>query len=89
MKNEQSIENKSGHSSTNINNIINVNAPQPQRRTGSKKVPKTSWLNKAIIGGVIALIVSLAGFYIKSSLSKGSNMRVSPNSTMIEGVKQN
>lgn len=89
MKNEQSIENKSGHSSTNINNIVNFNASKPQRRSASKKVPKTSWLNKAIIGGVIALLVSLAGFYIKSSLSKDNNMRVTPNSTMIEGVKQN
>jgi len=81
---------------TNVNNHtnqvnVNVNIP-PRKRNPNKKKASPNWYVKTILGGSIALILSIGGYYIKKNMdqkSKGNNTAIDPNGQPIEGTKQN
>ena len=54
---------------TNNNNIhVNVNVPN----NTSKKKSDPNWYVRTIVGGIIALILSVGGYYIKKNLDEKS-----------------
>lgn len=67
---ESSINNNS-----NINNIhLNVNTKKPKRQSIKKK-QEPNWYVKTIFGGIIALILSLGGYYLKKGMDSNSKAR--------------
>ena len=61
-------EKKITNTNTNTNNInVNVNVEHPQTKS-SKKESKPNWYMRAILGGLIALALSLLGFYLKNKM---------------------
>jgi hypothetical protein len=78
---------------SNVNNNTNsfiVNLPSRKRSTAKKK-SEPNWYTRTIVGGIIALFLSIGGYYIKKNLdekSKNSTIVV-PNGQPLEGTKQN
>lgn len=79
---------------TNTNNI-NINIEHPKRKstrtTKPRNKPNPSWYTKIIVGGIITLILSLCGYYIKGNKGVGNNDNPAslPSGELIEGTKQN
>jgi hypothetical protein len=75
------------NNTSNVN--VNVKVEGPKRQSPKKK--SSNWLPKAVIGGIIALLLSAGGYYIKKSMDdKGANSgTVSPNGKPVEGKKEN
>jgi hypothetical protein len=73
------------NNNNNSNNVnVNVNV-SPARRSYNRK-PKNNWLVKAIVGGIIALAVSVIGYYLtgkgetgKAAFVGNGASAVSPN----------
>ena len=81
----------SNNRNSNTNNVnVNVNVEHPRPNSENKK-EDPNWYTRTILGGIIALILGIGGYYIKKNLDdKGKeNMNVDYNATPIEGVKQN
>jgi hypothetical protein len=56
------------NTNNNTNNVnVKVNVERPKKAI-AKKTSSLSWLKKTIIGGIIALLLSVTGYYIKKQL---------------------
>jgi hypothetical protein len=74
------------------NNNVNVNVKiEPTRKRAIKKKRKSDWLAKAIIGGLITLLISIAYYYITSNEmnAKDNSTVIIPDGHPIEGQQQN
>lgn len=80
----------------NINNNYNTNhvkvsfAHPPEK--ASKKKNNPNWYTRAIVGGIIALVLSLCGYLVKKNLDQKSGASTTPaqyNAKTFNGVKQN
>lgn len=83
-------EEKVGNSNINTNNITNnikvdVKAP---KRAYTKRKTNSNWLVKAIIGGVITIIVALIIYYNSDSNQTHKPPGADNNSNAISGIKQ-
>ena len=59
----------------NTNNVnVNVTVEKPKRQYIKKK-SEPNWDLRTILGGIIALILSLGGYYIKKGMDSGSKAR--------------
>lgn len=91
MAKKTTPETSSNNRNNNTNNVnVNVNVEHP-RPNSEKKKEDPNWYTRTILGGIIALILGIGGYYIKKNLddkSKGSTS-LEYNTTPIEGVKQN
>jgi hypothetical protein len=87
-KSEERIVNNNNNT-TNVN--VNVELPKKKAyKASTKKKTDPSWLKKLIVGGIVAFILSIAGYYIKGSLdsNKGAHPTISqPTQAPIEGKK--
>lgn len=85
---ETALNNNRNNNTNNINVNVNVDHPRPSTE---KKREDPNWYTRTILGGIIALILGIGGYYIKKNLDdkgKGST-DIEHNVTPIEGVKQN
>ncbi len=58
------------NTNNNTNNVnVNVKVHQP-KRAATKKKPEPNWYARTIIGGIIALVLSLCGYYLKNNMDK-------------------
>jgi hypothetical protein len=65
----------------NNTNHVNVNVHVPRaRKPSAKKEVKSNGYNKLIVGGIITLVVSVSGFYIKQRI----DLKNSVNQTVIQ-----
>lgn len=55
------------HNTNNIN--LNVNIPHTEQATNKEK-SEPNWWTRTVIGGIIALILSLCGYYLKNNMDK-------------------
>ncbi len=88
---ETSSNNRNNNTNNNTNNVnVNVNVEHP-RSNPEKKKEDPNWYTRTILGGIIALILSIGGYYIKKHLDdKGKRSTdIEYNTTPVEGVKQN
>jgi hypothetical protein len=76
-KNNEAATNASNNNNSNNVNV-NVNVSHPRRSYNRKK--KSAWLMKAIVGGIVTLLVSLASYYITSNTEADSKnpTKISP-----------
>lgn len=84
--------NNNTNTNNNTNNVnVNVNVHEPKRRSYTKKKKETGWLTKAIVGGIIALAVSILAYKYNTGkkTSDSSFDTVQPGGQPIEGTKQN
>jgi hypothetical protein len=62
------------NSNVNTNNSnINIKVDARPKRTYTKKKSEPNWYARTIIGGIIALLLSIAGYYIKNNLNNGGS----------------
>lgn len=85
----ESVKKSNADSSiNNTNNIIlNVNQEKPKRKY-TKKKQNPNWYTKAIIGGIITIIVTLVIYYATGDTEKHTPPGVDNNSNAISGIKQ-
>jgi hypothetical protein len=88
------VNNNINNNTNNVN--LKVNITQPKERTEKKSVKKTNepdWYKRTIIGGIIGLILSLCGYYIKKGMDEKSGINegqvIQSTIQPIEGQKQN
>ncbi len=98
MKAGQSKDDSAGYNNinNNTNNVnVNVKLESPKRRSTKSTAPKkeeAGWFKKAIIGGCIALVVSVIGLFVKQSMEENNNptpTSITPDGQALEGEKQN
>jgi hypothetical protein len=91
MQPKKQPENSNVNTNKNTNNVsVNVNVMHPKSRTPT--IQKPNWVVKAIVLGVIGLVLSFAGYYAKNHWGKyvpPPTLENNKNSKPIEGVKQN
>lgn len=83
------VNNNVNNNTNNVN--VNVHVKEPRKRT-VKKASKPSWITKAIVGGVIALVVSVSVYFINKNLDSKSStntLKIEENQKPIEGKIQN
>lgn len=78
---------------SNTNNVnVKVNIEHPKEKINQKS-SEPNWYKRTIISGVIGLILSLCGYYIKKNMNEETNdnpTEVTRSSTLpIQGQKQN
>ncbi len=72
-------DNPTNVNTNNNNNTIDIKIDARPKRAYTKKKSNPNWYTRTIIGGIIALLLSIAGYYIKSSLDNdGSKTNVEP-----------
>jgi len=79
------------NNNVNNNNIkVEVNVPS-HTENSSKKKPEPNWYVRTILGGIIALILSIGGYYIKRNLDGKSkdDGKSQQDVRPIETTKQN
>jgi len=81
------------NSNTNLNTVnVKVKVDTVKKRSYNRK-PKNTWLKKAIVGGVISLLVFLVSYYLTKSSDGGAKTsnqaQISPGEIPMEGTKQN
>ena len=54
----------------NNTNHINVKVEYPKKRAPSKKKDKPNWILKAVVVGVVGLVLSLVGYYVKKQIDE-------------------
>lgn len=72
-KDETPVTNSNVNTNNNTNNVnVNVKLEQPKpRRAPQPKKKQTNWVTKAIVLGVIGLVLSILGYYLKNLLDGG------------------
>lgn len=68
------------------NNTVHVNVELPKKDEPKKK--NTNWLLKSLVGGIIAIAVSLAIYYGKKNFDKTDKSNNIENLDPAVGVKQ-
>lgn len=79
-----------GFTNNNINNnIINIEFPKDPINSKNSPQKKSNWLLKAIVGGLITLIVSMCVYFLQNRLEGKSNRKpmVSPVENQVERNK--
>ena len=76
----------------NVNtNTTNVNVGH-SKKNSSKSKSRPNWYTRVIVGGIIALALSLCSYYIKNNLDKKSKdhaTTIESTGNQIQGKKQN
>lgn len=83
------VNNNVNNNTNNVN--VNVHVKPPRKKT-VKKESTPNWYTKAIVGGTIAIVVSISVYYINKNLdAKGApgTTNIEHNQKPIEGIKQN
>ncbi len=83
------INNNVNNNTNNVN--VNVHVPRSKKATAKKK-EQPNWYTRTIVGGAIALILSLCGYLVKKNMddkSNGNSNGIEQNAIPIEGEKQN
>ncbi|TND10180.1 MAG: hypothetical protein FD123_428 [Bacteroidetes bacterium] len=73
-KEETPVTNSNINTNNNTNNInlnVKVEQPKPDRRSPSPPKKKPNWVVKTIVIGIIGLVLSLLGVYLKRTLDGG------------------
>jgi hypothetical protein len=70
----------------NINNV-NVNVDVHQHKKTSDKGEEPNWYIRTILGGIIALVLTLGGYYAKKNLdykSKANSTEITPGGELVQ-----
>jgi hypothetical protein len=72
------------NTNNNTNNVnVNVKIEHPKKRSNTKK-SKSNWLKKAIVGGLIAVAVSVAIYYLTVGTGNKSRLDVPASQHKVE-----
>lgn len=92
MATKSTPSNNNVNRNNNTNNVnVHVNIKHPKTKLSQKK-SNPDWYTRTIIGGIIALVLSLCGYYAKKNLDakRGpGTTSIEHHSKPIEGIKQN
>ena len=77
------VNNNTNNNTNNVNVHVKVEHPKAPRKAASNKKEKPNWWTRTLIGGIIALILSVAGYYATNGWGKVHNARIE-NTPLIE-----
>ncbi|MES2285437.1 MAG: hypothetical protein V4547_07090 [Bacteroidota bacterium] len=92
MATKSTPSNNNVNTNNNTNNVnVNVNVKHPETKSSQKK-SNPNWYTRTILGGIIALALSLCLYLIKKNLDAKSGATTTPaqyNAKTFNGIKQN
>lgn len=83
METNKKLNTDSSINNSNTNNITLNVTPEKPKRQYTKKKQEPNWYTRTILGGIIALVLSLCAYYIKSAMDE----KADPNSNNITPEK--